>query len=74
MKPARTDRRFRADKSDVVMSMRLRMATVEGIAAAAKAAGVTQKQIIVDALRDAGVTVDAADLQDHTPRRRSAHG
>ena len=48
----------------------------EGLAIAlakrAEAEGVTQKQVIVRALAAAGLPVDPLDLEDRTPRRRTA--
>ena len=40
------------------------------VEAAAKAKGMTMKQIIGHALKAAGVAIAEADLEDRTPRRR----
>jgi len=37
---------------------------------AAKERGLTMKQVVSHALRDAGISVAKADLEDRTPRRR----
>lgn len=52
------------------LNMRLRGTTVSAIVATAKARQVTIKQVVAQALVDAGVAVAAADLEDRTPRRR----
>jgi hypothetical protein len=52
------------------LNMRLRGTTVSAIMATAKARQVTIKQVVAQALVDAGVAVAAADLEDRTPRRR----
>ncbi len=42
------------------------------LAKRAKAEGITQKQVITRALATAGLPVDALDLEDRSPKRRSA--
>lgn len=58
-----------SDKA-ATLNMRLRETTISAITIAAKEKGVTIKQLIVQALADAGVVVAPADLEDRTPRRR----
>jgi hypothetical protein len=52
------------------LNLRVRMSTINGIMDAAKERGLTMKQIVSHALRDAGIHVAQADLEDRTPRRR----
>ena len=52
------------------LNLRLRSSTVAAITATAAARGVTIKQVIALALKEAGVAVAAPDLEDRTPRRR----
>ncbi len=58
-----------ADRS-TTLNLRLRLSTVEAITAEARQRGLTQKQLVCQALAAAGVTVTASDLEDRTPRRR----
>ncbi|WP_458098597.1 hypothetical protein [Roseomonas sp. WA12] len=51
-------------------NMRLRVGTVEALEAFAKGRGKTMKQIVMEAIRDAGVDVAAVDLEDLSPARR----
>ena len=53
------------------LNMRLRKTTISAITSSAKTKGVTIKQLIAQALADAGVAIAPADLEDRTPRRRS---
>jgi hypothetical protein len=57
-----------ADRS-ASLSLRLRMSTAEAITAEAHDRGLTQKQLVCQALAAVGVAVTASDLDDHTPRR-----
>jgi len=52
------------------LNLRLRMSTVEAITVEARQRGLTQKQLVCQALAAAGVAVTASDLEDRTPRRR----
>jgi hypothetical protein len=52
------------------LNLRLRMTTVVALAKRAREAGLTQKQVVMHALRSAGVEVAPEDLEDRTPRRR----
>jgi hypothetical protein len=52
------------------LNLRVRMSTIDAIMAAAKERGLTMKQVVSHALRDAGVGVAEADLEDRTPRRK----
>ena len=58
-----------ADRS-TTLNLRLRLSTVEAITAEARQRGLTQKQLVCQALAAAGVAVTASDLEDRTPRRR----
>lgn len=58
-----------SDRS-TTLNLRVRRATVAALEAAAKARGLTMKQVVCQALEGAGVAVAAADLEDRTPRRR----
>ena len=58
-----------ADHS-TTLNLRLRMSTVAAITAEARRRGLTQKQLVCQALAAAGVAVTASDLEDRTPRRR----
>jgi len=58
-----------ADRS-TTLNLRLRLSTVEAITAEARQRGLTQKQLVCQALAAAGVAVTTSDLEDHTPRRR----
>ncbi len=51
---------------------RLRASTIAAIEARARAEGATLKQVICRALAQAGIAVAPADLEDGTPRRRTA--
>jgi len=57
-----------ADRS-ASLNLRLRMSTAEAITAEARDRGLTQKQVVCQALAAAGVAVTPSDLEDHTPRR-----
>ena len=59
-----------AQEVSTTLNLRMKRSTVQAIEEAAKGSGVTMKQVIAFALRDAGVTVAPADLEDRTPRRR----
>jgi len=52
------------------LNLRLRMSTVEAITTEARQRGLTQKQLVCQALAAAGVAVTPSDLEDRTPRRR----
>jgi hypothetical protein len=58
-----------ADRS-TTLNLRLRMSTVEAITAEARQRGLTQKQLVCQALAAAGVAITPSDLEDRTPRRR----
>lgn len=57
-----------ADRS-TTLNLRLRMSTVEAITAEARQRGLTQKQLVCQALAAAGVAITPSDLEDRTPRR-----
>ncbi len=52
------------------LNLRLRSSTVAAITAVARERGLTQTQLVCQALAAAGIAVAAADLEDRTPRRR----
>ena len=52
------------------LNLRMRRSTVIAIESTAKAKGMTMKQVIGHALKEAGVAIAEADLEDRTPRRR----
>ncbi len=52
------------------MTLRMREVTIAALTATARERGLTIKQVVAQALADAGVAVAPADLEDRTPRRR----
>ena len=52
------------------LNLRMRRGSVHAIEAAAKAQGLTMKQVVAHALKRAGVAIADADLEDRTPRRK----
>jgi hypothetical protein len=62
--------RMAADDRPTTLNLRLRLSTVAALTAKAKAAGLTQKQVVCLALAASGIAVAPADLEDRTPRRR----
>lgn len=52
------------------LNLRMRRSTVYSIEAAARAQGLTMKQVVAHALKAAGVPIAEADLEDRTPRRK----
>jgi hypothetical protein len=67
--PARVNTALR--NGPTTLNLRLRMSSVEAISAAAESRGLTLKQVVTLALRDAGVTVAPEDLEDRSTKRRS---
>ena len=63
--------RLTSDKAQP-FNTRLRASTIAAIEARARAEGATLKQVICRALAEAGIAVAPADLEDGTPRRRTA--
>jgi hypothetical protein len=57
--------------SDRPMTLNMRLREISAITAAAKARGMTIKQLIARALSDSGVALAPTDLEDRTPRRGS---
>jgi hypothetical protein len=53
------------------LNLRVRSTTVSALTTAARERGLTLKQVICQSLAAAGVSVDPADLEDRTPRRRT---
>ena len=68
--PAQPPAQMRASDRPTTLNLRVRESTVAALAAAARARGLTMKQVVCQALADAGVEVAPADLEDRTPRRR----
>jgi len=64
-----TDTAVLADRS-ASLSLRLRMSTAEAITEEARDRGLTQKQLVCQALAAAGVAVTPSDLEDRSPRRQ----
>lgn len=52
------------------LNIRARASTMAAIEAEAQESGRTMKQVIMEALRAAGVAVAAIDLEDRSPARR----
>ena len=57
-------------EASTTLNLRVRVSTVAGLADAAKAQGMTMKQVLCHALQAAGLPVAPADLEDRTPRRK----
>jgi len=55
--------------SPTTLNLRMRLSTVTGLTKAAQERGLTIKQIVAQALAEAGLPVAPADLEDRTPRR-----
>jgi hypothetical protein len=56
----------------VLINVKVDESLAIALAQRAEAEGVTQKQVIMRALAAVGLPVDPLDLEDRTPRRRSA--
>ena len=52
------------------LNLRVRRSTIAALTAAAKARGVTMKQLVAEGMQAIGVEVAQADLEDRTPRRK----
>ena len=48
----------------------MRQSTVSALTAAAKARGLTMKQLVAEGIQSIGIEVAPADLEDRTPRRK----
>jgi hypothetical protein len=48
----------------------MRQSTVAALTAAAKARGLTLKQLVAEGIQAIGIEVAPADLEDRTPRRK----
>lgn len=64
--------RLASEDKAQAFNTRLRASTIAAIEARARADGATLKQVICWALAEAGIAVAPADLQNGTPRRRTA--
>ena len=51
--------------------MRATRKSIDAISAVAAQEGLTMKQVVFRALREAGVPVEESDLDDRTPRRKA---
>ena len=69
--PAQPPAQLRAEDRPTTLNLRVRESTVAGIVATARERRLTMKQVVCQALVDAGVEVASADLEDRTPRRRT---
>jgi hypothetical protein len=52
------------------LNLRMRQSTVTALTLAAKARGVTMKQLVTEGIQSIGIEVAPADLEDRTPRRK----
>lgn len=64
------ERRGEGTDTPTTLNLRMRRSSVHAIEGAAKAQGLTMKQVVAHALKAAGVAVADADLEDRTPRRK----
>jgi hypothetical protein len=62
--------RLGVDDRATTLNLRVRASTIDALLSAARARGLTMKQVVCQALSAAGVAVAPADLEDRTPRRR----
>jgi hypothetical protein len=62
----------RSTRRTVLINVKVDETLAIALAQRAEAQGVTQKQVIMRALAAAGLPVDPLDLEDRTPRRRTA--
>lgn len=56
--------------ASTTLNLRVKVSTIKALTDAAKAQGLTMKQVICQALERAGVPIAPADLEDRTPRRK----
>lgn len=56
--------------ASTTLNLRIRMSTITALESTAKERSMTMKQVVAHALRDAGVPIADADLEDRTPRRK----
>ena len=68
--PAQVQQPERVADTPTTLNLRMRRSSVGAIEAAAKAQGLTMKQVVAHALKRAGVAIADADLDDRTSRRR----
>ena len=69
--PAQPPAQMPVQDRPATLNLRMRESTVAGLAAATRDRGLTMKQVVCQALADAGVEVAPADLEDRTPRRKA---
>lgn len=68
--PTQPPVQVQASDRATTLNLRARASSVRALTEAARRRGLTLKQLVFLALRDAGVDVAAADLEDRTPRRK----
>jgi len=68
--PALPPARMPGQDRPTTLNLRVRESTIAALTAAARGRGLTMKQIVCQALSEAGVEVAPADLEDRSPRRR----
>lgn len=64
--PTRVD----VDDRPTTLNLRVRSTTLEALLSVARERSLTMKQVVCQALADAGVLVAPSDLEDRTPRRK----
>ena len=62
----------RPERRAVLINIKIAESSAVDLARKAAAAGITQKQWIARALAESGIEMDPLDLEDRTPRRRTA--
>ncbi len=62
--------RLGIDDRATTLNLRVRASTIEALMTSARERGLTMKQVVCQALSEAGVVVALADLEDRTPRRK----
>jgi hypothetical protein len=67
--PAQPPAQMETSDRPTTLNLRFRETTIGAITETAKARRLTIKQIVAQALAEAGIAVAAADLEDRTPRR-----
>jgi hypothetical protein len=66
--PPPTQQGARDAAASTTLNQRFRVTTVSNLRKAAKAQGLTMKQIVARGMQAMGVEVDPVDLEDRTPR------
>lgn len=68
--PSLPPARLEAPDRATTLNLRMRHSTVAALSAAAKARGVTMKQLVAEGIQALGIQVSPIDLEDRTPRRK----